>query len=1833
MAATLRFLGLVALARREHVDVLAEDVEFDEHTVVLPASATEHRRVDFTGGYTNYAHRMWDIQCEESGLAAVVRFTAFDTQPDVDSVRLHAGDSESEATKLTNPLSGSTVPAGAYAARAGELLMVFVSGSTGVADGFAFQYWCAASDSIGCTDPSALNFNPAATADDGSCHVPYVRAQCPSSTAALSASTTEHRQLNFTGGYTDFARCVWDIQCEESEHALLLRFATFDMEQGWDYVSLYEGGELRAYLTGQDVPADTYAARTGELAVILTSDPAASGNGFAAQFWCVQADNVGCTGPTAPNFNPAAIFDDGSCDWGEETDLLAAFQVDPTDRAAWDSLGGWDIATSACHWEQPNWHTFGHFLICDRTGRVTSIDMYQRSDLRFTLSETLGILTALQVLVLAYTGLHGTIPESVGNLADLNTLYLMNTRLSGTVPSGLGPLEMLSTLTMHDTGLSGTLPFNLCDQPAPWVQQDALDLHNMRLQGAPDFSRCTNLQTLSLTNNSFTGLPAGLPPSLTHAYLDANPLDATAADLSQLTATLPNLHALSVDLVNVPIILEQTGYFPDPRCNVAYPVDGVHTGHGDLALNYWSGIPHAGCQGTKVTRPTECTVGVDCSWELQLKDADNQPARAGSLVTGLTLGMNCSCDREDCGEHTVHTRHGDLCPEGTCASDADSLSTCFFKEPMVDNRDGTFTATVPADWVQAPGDHSFRFFHEGTEIQLGYYPQRKYLEIRTLQYSPRVCPPGKYGPGWPDCSPCVSWAVCPGGTATPSYCPAGQQANRLQNDCEACPFGTGGGGYLSCSKCSLNEEAREVDGVRKCVCKAGTMNATKGTVTCYNHDACNETVEVVPNLVCVTCPECLDCETHDRPFIKPEFGLTVQGLADYKGMWADGQSDHRQVHVFRCPIKGACLGETETNRSDMVLSCLDGHDPTSPFCTLCKDKWMGGNNELCTTCEIGTSQNEAVTLVVVIVGGLLTLYCGHGLYTNLERRMRETNVAYTDDECEIVGSCGRNASLIVYMKVICSHLQLLHQFPIVLDLDFPKIFQDWLELLSFLTFDIFKVFSVQCAFETNLYNKFIFMTTLPVLAVLVLAAWSHVKHRKPPAAPAAAKDDGEAGAGLSRQLAEVEGGDDDKQYDATDDGTDAFLQRVFVLLFAVFPMLSTKTFHFFSCRKYDDENLHMFDFHVDCNSIEYKHYKLYAYLTVLVYPIGILVTFASLLYLNRVRIRRSETTYDRSSDADGRWFEGGSHKFRFLVADYRKEYFWYEVFETARKLVFTFMLGFANQGTASQIFGGLLAAVFFLVFNALAQPFADFRVNYLRVLADIQLCLTMAGCLMLKVDLDCDNLSPDFIAWFLVIINIFLTALTLCVELARRLALFVVGNTGLHGVLYFPGRVLGRGEDSVVFEGLWRPLSIDLQSFGDALAGHPVAVKRCTSCSNVAMVMLSNLTHDNVRIPLTIETGKDGHFYVVSDLCDGTLTDAVTDKELPGFLKEVCKQIVDGVCRTHAAGILHTRLTPDNIVLDGDTAKISGWGNCRSLTDYIDPSELDSDTFAPLDGGAEAHTFNPIGSDVRFLNDVALAPAAAAAAGIESGWQAPELLSKKLSTFDATSMVATDVFSLGVTLFFTLSGGGHPYGADADARNANILSGQHLVHDLSTTGLSEDAKDLISSMLDPVSEKRITMQAVREHPFFWSNVRKGEYLAHVGDMLIPKVHRSSTPFLLALEEAIDMRLGGQYIESESKTCSSWAGLLDPKYPLTGKWQGQASPQDVEHNYHVYGGPPSRKQADARQKQLDNGTTTQAPMEIRTVGLLKFVRNVCVAHRVQMVQSGQFESEDAVMRCT
>jgi hypothetical protein len=159
----------------------------------LVASPTDYRHLDFTAPRLlsmdpsevwvaeNRPRRCgWQIRCE-GGQAAVLRFTAMNTEADVDFVSLSSQSVHTDSRNWSSPLvgvtreithiSGATVPAGVqFGASGGVLWVVFTSdGSVNGYGSFAAEYWCAAPDSVSCTDPAAVNYSPVATADDGSC--------------------------------------------------------------------------------------------------------------------------------------------------------------------------------------------------------------------------------------------------------------------------------------------------------------------------------------------------------------------------------------------------------------------------------------------------------------------------------------------------------------------------------------------------------------------------------------------------------------------------------------------------------------------------------------------------------------------------------------------------------------------------------------------------------------------------------------------------------------------------------------------------------------------------------------------------------------------------------------------------------------------------------------------------------------------------------------------------------------------------------------------------------------------------------------------------------------------------------------------------------------------------------------------------------------------------------------------------------------------------------------------------------------------------------------------------------------------------------------------------------------------------------------------------------------------------------------------------------------------------------------------------------------------------------------------------------------------------------
>jgi serine/threonine protein kinase len=390
-----------------------------------------------------------------------------------------------------------------------------------------------------------------------------------------------------------------------------------------------------------------------------------------------------------------------------------------------------------------------------------------------------------------------------------------------------------------------------------------------------------------------------------------------------------------------------------------------------------------------------------------------------------------------------------------------------------------------------------------------------------------------------------------------------------------------------------------------------------------------------------------------------------------------------------------------------------------------------------------------------------------------------------------------------------------------------------------------------------------------------------------------------------------------------------------------------------------------------------------------------------------------------------------------------------------------------------------------------------------------------------------------------------------------------------------------------------------------------------------AALMLECAAHLN--IVKLFKTERDGATsYVAMELGDRSVATAISAPEVSDSSRiKICQAIAEGIQHLHTSGFVHGNVTPANVVMFGNTPKLCGF-SCTQV----------------LKSG--------VVTEMKTLRGT-------------RGYQPLEIVCQKhFVTTEVEYPKAVDVFSLGCTMFFILSGGDEAFASSAQKDieqniELNILSGTSGVEQ--SNRVPEESKRLICDMLRAAPPERLSLGAVLSHPLFWTQDEKVQYLGEaVGSLLPIRVHKSEHPFVAEIERIVDDNIGA-YNEHAPEAGGSWSRCLDGRYPLTGDWgakSGQRPPLEEEHNYYTFGAPPSKKEGAERERQLKSGKLTKQfaakvcrnacialqrwsssdsntlsqMQEIRSVGLLKFMRNIH-AHRSQQIQAGRFESEEAL----
>jgi hypothetical protein len=179
---------------------------------------------------------------------------------------------------------------------------------------------CGNNEIYGCTDPSAINYNPAATMDDGSCQ--YADSCQFNEVSLLIQTASWANELSWVlwndgvivaegDGYQNFTNYIIPLCLQDGCY-------TFEMFDTWG--DGWNGGSFEIYLGNQLLDSGTL------------EDGIFGFSQFGVNATGCEPEVFGCTDPDAINYNPLATSDDGSCEYEFECGI--SFTVSPDTTGA-----------------------------------------------------------------------------------------------------------------------------------------------------------------------------------------------------------------------------------------------------------------------------------------------------------------------------------------------------------------------------------------------------------------------------------------------------------------------------------------------------------------------------------------------------------------------------------------------------------------------------------------------------------------------------------------------------------------------------------------------------------------------------------------------------------------------------------------------------------------------------------------------------------------------------------------------------------------------------------------------------------------------------------------------------------------------------------------------------------------------------------------------------------------------------------------------------------------------------------------------------------------------------------------------------------------------------------------------------------------------------------------------------------------------------------------------------------------------------------------------------------------------------------------------------------
>jgi len=623
-----------------------------------------------------------------------------------------------------------------------------------------------------------------------------------------------------------------------------------------------------------------------------------------------------------------------------------------------------------------------------------------------------------------------------------------------------------------------------------------------------------------------------------------------------------------------------------------------------------------------------------------------------------------------------------------------------------------------------------------------------------------ACPSGKFsGIASTICTECESGKYNDAdGAEYCSPCSAGRFTNPTQTGCLACPKGkTSGIAATTCTDCQTGTY-NDIEGSDVCkLCKNVVKYAIQSAPPATSPSSCicsrgdyrvlgplsPDDLNDVSNFVgqCIPCPEGTNCD---------KAGITMETLPLLEGYWRSGINT---ANVVQCYTESACAQSDEVQNTtaahkDTDFQCAEGH--TGPICNVCENNWVKSLTGECFECQPTSTGTSASLSIFILIGLPLLLFflVKRKRAKNKQELKRASTLSISEQLNEMRNAKkGRIESLRTKVKILTSFYQIVTQMEGVLGVRFPQVFENFARSVSqFANLSFIHVARVDCMMDVNFYTSLLTMTVAPIVAGLfiIFISFTYAK--------------------CARLNAQRRG--------------EVLHDTVAVLLtlsYLVFASVSTKIFETFNCKTFsDDPTLYLVaDQSVSCDTPTHALWQIYAGCMVLFYPFGTPFIYSLLLWRDRevLKVEEERDDCERAKNS------------AFLWDQYTGDFWWFDIFDCARRLFQTSLLIFVFKGLASQIVCAMMISAATFAAFLHWKPFEKDSDNHLAIASQCSIYFTLFYALLTKMGVDDEEGYDDnMFGALLIMINllgIFIVVFAALIKPTKKI-LKVLGRKHIH---------------------------------------------------------------------------------------------------------------------------------------------------------------------------------------------------------------------------------------------------------------------------------------------------------------------------------------------------------------------------------------------------------------------------------------------------------------------